>query len=297
MELQARKPTITTVAERAGVAVSTVSRVLNGGIRQRGRPRACAPGDRGARLRALGDRPQPEPRAAGLDRRRGGVEPGPLVHAAPGGHRGGAVGAPPEPDAREPRPARPLRRDHRRGLDPRAPRRRPRLRPLAPPRAAAPAGGRRGEGALRGDRPGRARDARPRRALRQLRRRRARWPTTSSRLGHTRIAFAGGPRDSRDTSDRLRGLREGLLAHRIRIRTEWVTFCRSYAAPVRRGVRAALPEAAARRHGGRAGQRRARARLHARAAAEGPRSSRATCRSWASTASPRAPACCRASRP
>jgi LacI family transcriptional regulator len=48
-------------------------------------------------------------------------------------------------------------------------------------------------------------------------------------LGHTRIAFAGGPRDSRDTSDRLRGLRDGLLAHRIRIRTEWVSFCRSYA--------------------------------------------------------------------
>ena len=47
-------------------------------------------------------------------------------------------------------------------------------------------------------------------------------------LGHTRIAFAGGPRDSRDSSDRLRGLREGLLAHRIRIRTEWVSFCRSY---------------------------------------------------------------------
>lgn len=48
-------------------------------------------------------------------------------------------------------------------------------------------------------------------------------------LGHTHIAFAGGPRDSRDTGDRLRGLREGLLAHRLRIRTEWVTFCRSYA--------------------------------------------------------------------
>jgi LacI family transcriptional regulator len=48
------------------------------------------------------------------------------------------------------------------------------------------------------------------------------------KLGHSRIAFAGGPRDSRDTSDRLRGLRDGLLPHRLRIRTEWVTFCRSY---------------------------------------------------------------------
>jgi LacI family transcriptional regulator len=47
-------------------------------------------------------------------------------------------------------------------------------------------------------------------------------------LGHTRIAFAGGPRDSRDAGDRLRGLRDGLLAHRLRIRTEWVSFCRSY---------------------------------------------------------------------
>jgi LacI family transcriptional regulator len=47
-------------------------------------------------------------------------------------------------------------------------------------------------------------------------------------LGHTRIAFAGGPRDARDSDDRLRGLREGLASHGIRIRTEWVSFCRSY---------------------------------------------------------------------
>jgi LacI family transcriptional regulator len=47
-------------------------------------------------------------------------------------------------------------------------------------------------------------------------------------LGHTRIAFAGGPRDSRDTTDRLHGLREGLAAHGIRVRTECVSFCRSY---------------------------------------------------------------------
>ncbi len=49
-----------------------------------------------------------------------------------------------------------------------------------------------------------------------------------AQLGHTRIAFAGGPRDSRDTADRLRGLQEGLLAHGLRIRTDWVSFCRSY---------------------------------------------------------------------
>ncbi len=47
-------------------------------------------------------------------------------------------------------------------------------------------------------------------------------------LGHTRVAFAGGPRDSRDTEDRLRGLREGLEARGAQIRTEWVSFCRSY---------------------------------------------------------------------
>jgi LacI family transcriptional regulator len=51
-----------------------------------------------------------------------------------------------------------------------------------------------------------------------------------AQLGHSRVAFAGGPRDSRDTADRLRGLREGLVAHGIRIRTDWVYFCRSYEA-------------------------------------------------------------------
>jgi len=51
-------------------------------------------------------------------------------------------------------------------------------------------------------------------------------------LGHTRIAFCGGPRDSRDSQDRLRGLREGLLRHGLRIKTQWVWFCRSYEAEV-----------------------------------------------------------------
>lgn len=49
-------------------------------------------------------------------------------------------------------------------------------------------------------------------------------------LGHRRIAFAGGPRDSRDTQERLRGLREGLAAHGIQLASRDVSFCRSFEA-------------------------------------------------------------------
>jgi len=51
-------------------------------------------------------------------------------------------------------------------------------------------------------------------------------------LGHTEIAFAGGPRESQDSRDRLNGLREGLAARDITLRQDRVSFCESYEADV-----------------------------------------------------------------
>lgn len=47
-------------------------------------------------------------------------------------------------------------------------------------------------------------------------------------LGHTRIAFAGGPEHSIDSKHRLRGLRDGLARHGIRLRPNDVFTCGSY---------------------------------------------------------------------
>ena len=47
-------------------------------------------------------------------------------------------------------------------------------------------------------------------------------------LGHTRIAFAGGPRHSIDSKHRLQGLREGLQKHRISLDPRWVFSCGTY---------------------------------------------------------------------
>ncbi len=47
-------------------------------------------------------------------------------------------------------------------------------------------------------------------------------------LGHTRIAFAGGPRHSIDSKHRLLGLREGLQKHRLSIDPTCVFSCGSY---------------------------------------------------------------------
>jgi LacI family transcriptional regulator, galactose operon repressor len=47
-------------------------------------------------------------------------------------------------------------------------------------------------------------------------------------LGHTRIAFAGGPRHSIDSKHRLLGLRKGLQKHRISLDPTCVFSCGSY---------------------------------------------------------------------
>ena len=49
-------------------------------------------------------------------------------------------------------------------------------------------------------------------------------------LGHTRVAFAGGPRVSIESRHRLQGLREELGKRGIRMREEDVSFCASYEA-------------------------------------------------------------------
>ncbi len=47
-------------------------------------------------------------------------------------------------------------------------------------------------------------------------------------LGHTRIAFAGGPKESLDTRQRLDGLRDGLLEHQIELANERIWFGSGY---------------------------------------------------------------------
>jgi LacI family transcriptional regulator len=47
-------------------------------------------------------------------------------------------------------------------------------------------------------------------------------------LGHTRVAFAGGPPHSLDSKHRLRGLREGLARHRVRLDPAMVLSCGSW---------------------------------------------------------------------
>jgi LacI family transcriptional regulator, galactose operon repressor len=54
-------------------------------------------------------------------------------------------------------------------------------------------------------------------------------------LGHKRVAFAGGPRDSIDTGERLRGLREGLMCRGISMEESDIAYCGSYEAEA--GVR------------------------------------------------------------
>ncbi|MCU1326105.1 MAG: hypothetical protein JWN34_1475 [Bryobacterales bacterium] len=49
-------------------------------------------------------------------------------------------------------------------------------------------------------------------------------------LGHRQIAFAGGPRDSRDTRERLRGLTDGFKSQGVRISSRNVSFCESFEA-------------------------------------------------------------------
>ncbi len=49
-------------------------------------------------------------------------------------------------------------------------------------------------------------------------------------LGHKRIAFAGGPEHSVDTRQRLNGLREGLEERGVRLDPKRVSFCASYEA-------------------------------------------------------------------
>jgi LacI family transcriptional regulator len=49
-------------------------------------------------------------------------------------------------------------------------------------------------------------------------------------LGHTRVAFAGGPRVSVESRHRLQGLREGLGKRGIRMREADISFCASYEA-------------------------------------------------------------------
>jgi DNA-binding LacI/PurR family transcriptional regulator len=51
-----------------------------------------------------------------------------------------------------------------------------------------------------------------------------------AQLGHTRIAFAGGPRHSIDSKHRLLGLRKGLQKHRITLDPTCVFSCGSYEA-------------------------------------------------------------------
>jgi LacI family transcriptional regulator len=49
-------------------------------------------------------------------------------------------------------------------------------------------------------------------------------------LGHTRVAFAGGPRVSVESRHRLRGLREELEKRGVQMREEDICFCASYEA-------------------------------------------------------------------
>src|SRR5690606_19826218 len=49
-----------------------------------------------------------------------------------------------------------------------------------------------------------------------------------ARLGHRSVAFAGGPEESQDTQNRLRGLSEGLQEHGIAQGLEQIWFCQSY---------------------------------------------------------------------
>jgi LacI family transcriptional regulator len=48
-------------------------------------------------------------------------------------------------------------------------------------------------------------------------------------LGHTRIAFAGGPPHSIDSKHRLRGLREGLAAHGVALEPDRIYSCGGWA--------------------------------------------------------------------
>jgi DNA-binding LacI/PurR family transcriptional regulator len=47
-------------------------------------------------------------------------------------------------------------------------------------------------------------------------------------LGHRRFGFLGGPRDSVDTLDRLRGVRDALAAHGVEVRSADVSYAPSY---------------------------------------------------------------------
>jgi DNA-binding LacI/PurR family transcriptional regulator len=47
-------------------------------------------------------------------------------------------------------------------------------------------------------------------------------------LGHRRFGFLGGPRDSVDTIDRLQGLRDALAAHDLEIRTADISYAPTY---------------------------------------------------------------------
>jgi len=47
-------------------------------------------------------------------------------------------------------------------------------------------------------------------------------------LGHRRLAFLGGPKDSVDTLDRLQGLRDALAAHRLELEPATIAFSPSY---------------------------------------------------------------------
>jgi hypothetical protein len=77
-----RKPTIATVARRAGVAESTVSRYLNSGYVSEG-----------VELYSLSHGSEPQHGTEGLHWRCRGVQPGSVVHAAFSRDRGGVVEA------------------------------------------------------------------------------------------------------------------------------------------------------------------------------------------------------------
>jgi DNA-binding LacI/PurR family transcriptional regulator len=47
-------------------------------------------------------------------------------------------------------------------------------------------------------------------------------------FGHRRVAFLGGPRESLDTVDRLRGLRDALAAHDLELKNGDVTYAPTY---------------------------------------------------------------------
>jgi LacI family transcriptional regulator len=51
-------------------------------------------------------------------------------------------------------------------------------------------------------------------------------------LGHERVAFAGGPKESLDTRQRLQGLEEGLLEHGVALAPERIWFAPGYARQV-----------------------------------------------------------------